>query len=281
MRPARKTRYLLRFDDLCPTMNWTAWSEIEAALVEQELKPLLAVVPDNQDPVLKVDTAVGDFWDRVRKWEGRGWTIALHGFQHRWVAEHAGIVTRRDKTEFAGIRADLQEEKLRRGVDIFERQKLRPRVWIAPKHSFDATTVNLLSRLGFQIICDGYFRYPFVAGDMLWVPQQLFCFRPAPPGVWTVCFHHNHWTAEVIAKFREDLKRYRSQISSLEEVLPEWGDNTSRLSEFMCTSPRLSEFLIRCQLKLWGWWSSQNRQNISGSLRRRAFHLRMGEGDRS
>src|SRR5262252_3697380 len=87
------TKYLLRFDDICPTMNWQVWSEIEAALLDQDLKPILAVVPDNQDPVLKVDPPVEDFWERVRTWQARGWTIALHGYQHRYVTHSPGIVT--------------------------------------------------------------------------------------------------------------------------------------------------------------------------------------------
>src|SRR5260370_42375028 len=56
-----------------------------SALMARRLKPILAVVPDNQDPMLKVDAPVADFWDRVRQWQARGWTIALHGYQHRYV----------------------------------------------------------------------------------------------------------------------------------------------------------------------------------------------------
>src|SRR5882724_3622956 len=133
----KSARYLLRFDDLCPTMNWKVWSEIEAALVENQVKPILAVVPDYQDPVLQVEPPVADFWEQVRAWQERGWTIALHGFQHKYVAEHRGIVTPRKKTEFAGLPAAEQEEKLRRGVEIFQRHGIQPRVWIAPSNSFD------------------------------------------------------------------------------------------------------------------------------------------------
>src|SRR5437868_6217961 len=102
MQPNPKnTKYLLRFDDICPTMNWKVWSEIEASLVERSLKPILAVVPDNQDPALKVDRALDNFWERVRRWQARGWTIALHGYQHRYVTQHSGIVTVKKKSEFA------------------------------------------------------------------------------------------------------------------------------------------------------------------------------------
>src|SRR4051794_32344488 len=156
MQPHPKVAaYLLRFDDLCPTMNWKVWSEIEAALTEHRLKPMLAVVPDNFGPVLKVDGGGGGFLGRVRPWGAGGWTIALHGFQHKYVARRAGIVTLKKLTEFAGVSAGEQEEKLRRGMEIFERHGIHPRAWIAPNNSFDGTTVSLLPKFGIRVICDG------------------------------------------------------------------------------------------------------------------------------
>jgi predicted deacetylase len=249
---SKSARYLLRFDDICPTMNWSVWSEIEAALMARHLKPILAVVPDNRDPVLRVSAPVADFWERVRQWQARGWTIALHGFQHKYVARRDGIGTVRKSTEFAGVPAEEQAEKLRRGTRIFEREGIRSSVWIAPNNSFDATTVRLLPGFGINIICDGNFRFPFVSPEkMVWVPQQLFGFRPAPPGVWTVCYHHNEWTAASIGQFCGDLDRYGAEISSLDEVVREQVGGPSRWSSFLCASPRIAPFLIRCQLKLW------------------------------
>src|SRR5438552_1817224 len=150
----RNTQYLLRFDDICPTMNWATWPEIERALEERNLKPILAVVPDNRDPVLEVEPAVEDFWECVRSWQARGWTIALHGYQHRYVTCHPGIVTVKKKSEFAGVPAAEQAAKLRRGVEIFERQGIKSHVWIAPSNSFDAATVSLLPKFGITTICD-------------------------------------------------------------------------------------------------------------------------------
>ncbi len=45
-----KARYLIRFDDICPTMNWTIWEQVEQVLRTYHVQPILAVVPDNQDP---------------------------------------------------------------------------------------------------------------------------------------------------------------------------------------------------------------------------------------
>jgi len=261
MQKPRTAKYLLRFDDICPTMNWKVWSEIEMALTEQQLKPILAVVPDNQDPVLRVDEPREDFWERARQWQARGWTLALHGFQHRYSAVHAGVVTPKKKTEFAGFPALEQDWKLRCGVDIFERHRIKSRVWIAPSNSFDRTTVSLLPQFGIDVICDGFFRVPFIyQRKILWIPQQLHGFRPAPPGVWTVCYHHNHWTTSDLAKFREDLARYRSDIGSLDEVMQTWAGRRSLLPAWLYARPRLAQLVIRCELKFWEWWVSDGDQ---------------------
>ena len=46
MKRTNKTQYLLRFDDICPTMRWDIWAEIEPILIQRNLKPILAVVPE-------------------------------------------------------------------------------------------------------------------------------------------------------------------------------------------------------------------------------------------
>lgn len=256
-------KYLLRFDDICPTMNWEMWSEIEALLIEHQVKPLLAVVPDNQDPTLKVGPPVADFWQRVRNWQARGWTIALHGYQHLYVSRCAGIVAVRKKSEFAGLSAAEQEEKLRRGLEIFEREGVETRVWIAPGHSFDAVTVSLLPKFGIQIISDGYFRYPYATCEgLIWVPMQTYGLRPAPAGVWTVCFHHNHWTDSDLRKLRGDVERFRGNLWSIEDALSRYRNRRSFLSAYLCTSPRLSQLIIRCLLKLWSVRNPATRSTV-------------------
>jgi predicted deacetylase len=262
MQQPKTSQYLLRFDDLCPTMNWTVWSDIEAVLVEHRVKPILAVVPDNQDPLLRVNAPVDDFWGRVRQWQARGWTIAMHGYQHKYSHRSVGIITGLKKSEFAGVPAAQQEEKLRKALEIFKQQGIKTRVWIAPSNSFDYTTANLLPRFGINVICDGCFRYPFVdKRNLTWVPQQLHGFRPAPPGVWTVCCHHNYWGAADLGKFREALQQFRPNIAPLDDILRIWAGHTSWWSAWLCTTPRISHRLIRMELKLWEWRMSRGSKS--------------------
>src|SRR5437762_2289395 len=76
-------RYLVRFDDICPGMNWPMWREIEKVLADADVRPMLAVVPANEDAHLDVGPREPRFWELVRGWQARGWTIGLHGYQHR------------------------------------------------------------------------------------------------------------------------------------------------------------------------------------------------------
>jgi predicted deacetylase len=275
-------QYLLRFDDICPTMNWRVWAEIEALLVERRLKPILAVVPDNRDPDLQVDSPVGDFWDRVRTWQEWGWTIAMHGYQHLYVSRNAGLAARRKRSEFAGLPPETQRDKLSRGMEILAGEGITSRVWIAPSDTFDATTVALLPEFGINVISAGWFQHPYVTPHtepdgrklfrkdsrvefekMTWIPLQMHYFRPAPPGVWTVCSHHNQWNGSRAARFREDVNRYGADIVSLDDVLEENALRESKWSAWLCTHPRLSEFLIRGGLKLWAMTRARHPSRAS------------------
>jgi predicted deacetylase len=261
-------QYLLRFDDICPTMNWNLWGQIERILVQRRLKPILAVVPDNRDPGLQVTAPVTDFWSRVRAWQNRGWTIALHGYQHLYVSRNAGMVAIRKKSEFAGLPEKEQREKLSRAMQIFEREGITSRVWVAPGSTFDSTTVGLLPEFGIRVISAGYFQFPYMCPvGMTWVPQQMHYFRPAPRGVWTVCYHHNQWDDSGLRKFREEIDRYGANIVSLDDVLdPLTLSRCHPLtsSRWLCTHPRMSQFLIRGELKLWSWWSAMRPDQPAG-----------------
>lgn len=219
-----RARYILRFDDICQTMNWEVWAEVEAVLLENGIRPILAVVPDNRDEGLKVGPARPDFWEHVRRWRGLGWTIGLHGYQHRYVTRDAGLMGLNARSEFAGLPRGVQEDKLRRAMEIFRREGVGPDVWVAPGHSFDRTTLRILKNLDIRTVSDGFSLFPWLDDDgILWIPQQLWRLRPVPPGVWTVCFHHNAWQPEDVARFRMGIRRYRETIVGLQDVVAAYG----------------------------------------------------------
>jgi peptidoglycan/xylan/chitin deacetylase (PgdA/CDA1 family) len=216
---ATKAQFLVRFDDICSTMNWRMWDRIEAELDAHGIKPVLAVVPANADPQLAISEPNPAFWDRIRTWERKGWSIAMHGFEHRYVTKASGILRLNARSEFAGLPHGEQESKLRRSLDLFRAEGVEPRCWIAPSHSFDWTTVRILNQLGIRVISDGLSRLPYEdRHGSLWVPQQLWRFKLVPPGIWTVCCHHNGWSDQDLLRFCQSLDDFGSQITTLPEV---------------------------------------------------------------
>ena len=119
--------FILRFDDLCPTLNWSIWNPIEEFLVELGLKPILAVIPDNRDKGLVHGPPGENFWDRVQSWQKRGWTIGLHGYQHCYLTQDPGMYGRVGRSEFAGLPSEVQEIKLRNAIRIFHQHGVNPR----------------------------------------------------------------------------------------------------------------------------------------------------------
>lgn len=212
-------RFLVRLDDICPTMNWAVWNQVESILVRHAVKPILAVVPDNRDPKLVVDVPKSDFWTRVRDWQARGWTIAMHGYQHAYVTKDAGIIGLNAYSEFAGLSYEDQKRKIDNALAILSREKVEADAWIAPAHAFDATTVKILVEKGVRIISDGFYFRPIQKMGATWIPQQLWGFRRLPVGVWTVCYHPNQFSQEYITRLDKDLARFRAALVSLPEVL--------------------------------------------------------------
>lgn len=237
----RGPRYLLRFDDICPTLDWELWNAVEARLVAHGVKPILAVIPDNQDPKLLHGPAAPDFWDRVRAWQARGWTIGLHGYQHRYVNGEPGLLGFPRKSEFAGLGPAEQREKLVRGLEIFRQEGIRADTWVAPSHSFDRTTLAILRELGIRTVSDGLAFGPFRDGDgMVWVPQQSALMRPMPFGTWTFCYHAGDFEGDGMARFEAALARLAPRMISFEEAVADGVRERSALDSVVPVARRLA-----------------------------------------
>lgn len=205
-------------------MNWDVWVEAEKLLVKYGAMPILAIVPDNQDAHLIVGAFDKRFWDRVKAWVARGWTIAVHGYQHRYVTRQSGIMGVNPYSEFSGLTFETQLSKLQAAMAIFSQNGVRPDTWIAPAHSFDYNTLRALDEVGIRTINDGYSLWPYVDGcGRFWVPQQLWRFRFVPLGVWTVCLHINAWTERDLAGFEAALGRYASRITDMPRLRAEFN----------------------------------------------------------
>ena len=226
-----KAQYLLRFDDLCPTMDRAKWKRFARLMMRYGVRPILAVVPDNQDPELQIDPADEDFWEEMRSWQRAGATIGLHGYQHLCAAGGRSLVPKHGRSEFAGVSRDLQREWIGAGLAILRSQELHPRIWVAPRHGTDLTTLSVLGEEGIAVVSDGLAERPFWDHGMIWIPQQIWGPVEKDRGLWTICIHSNTATDRDFVLLEEFLRRCYAQVTSLEWALAEWPIGERTLSD--------------------------------------------------
>ena len=216
-------RYLIRMDDACPTMDSRKWQMFEDLFDNLGIKPLVAVVPDNCDPELQCDPPDVLFWEKVRCWQAKDWTIALHGYKHQFhfVDRKRLVLPFYDRSEFGGLTLSEQSSKLRDAWELFQGEGVEPNVWIAPAHCFDRLTLEALrNETTIRIVSDGIAWDQYHEEGFTWVPQQLWELVPRWSGLWTVCLHPNTMSYEAIEKLKEQLLSpyFEGRIVSLADV---------------------------------------------------------------
>jgi predicted deacetylase len=218
----RPAQYLLRFDDLCPTMEYDRWQRCLSLIEEFRLRPILAVIPDNQDEELNLSLPDPEFWPRMRAMEAAGATIALHGYRHLCAKQGESLLPLHHHTEFAGVPEVTQQRWIRTGRGILRGQGLNPTIFVAPRHGFDHTTLRALRREGIPLLSDGFARVPFERGGITWIPQQLWRPVKKSSGLWTICIHSNFTRAAQVDELRAFIRTHAAQFTSLDRVLAEY-----------------------------------------------------------
>jgi hypothetical protein len=205
-----KPIYILRLDDACPTMKWDNWLKLEEILDKHQIKPIIGVIPDCKDPKLKLENPRKDFWEWVKGLNKKGWYIAMHGYQHLYETHNSGIIGLNNYSEFAGLPYPIQAKKIKKAWEIFLDKGLKPKIWMAPAHSFDINTLKALKEhTEIEYITDGFAIFPFTQYGFKWIPQQLWKFRKFPFGVWTICLHPNTMTRKDLEVLEKILERYK------------------------------------------------------------------------
>jgi predicted deacetylase len=218
----KPAQYLLRIDDLCPTVFAERWRELAILVTEFQLRPILAVVPENRDPELEKSPANPAFWSTIRQMQAAGATLALHGYRHLCASRGRSLLRLARNSEFAGVDACTQRAWIREGLRILRSHGLNPQVWVAPRHGFDPCTLQALNAEGIKILSDGLARIPFVRQGLTWIPQQLWAPRHQGRGVWSICIHPNTVRLEQLEALRRFVHAHRIQFTSVDRVLSEF-----------------------------------------------------------
>ena len=231
-------KYILRLDDACPTMDIAKWDRIEKICDKFLIRPIIAVVPNNEDKKLIKNDIDINFWNKVRGLQNKSWHIALHGYDHIYISNNSGLVAFNNKSEFAGVNFKTQLEKIQKGITIFKRERVKTRIWVAPSHTFDQNTLKAI-KLGsdIDIISDGISLNPFKRFGFKWLPQTIWHFRKMPFGLWTACTHPNEMTdrgIDELEKFIQINAKHFIDIDKLE--YKKWTILNSLFSLFYWTT---------------------------------------------
>jgi len=218
----RPAQYLLRFDDLCPTVSRTRWQRFLPLIEEFGVQPILAVIPDNLDHELQLSQPDPEFWAKMRAMEAAGAAIGLHGYQHLCTGEGPSLVPLHQHSEFAGVPEETQLQWIHAGLAILRGYGLTPKIFVAPRHGFDSGTLRALGAEGIQALSDGFARLPFKRGGLTWIPQQLWAPVEKSKGLWTICVHSNTAHDSLVIQLRAFLAKHAAQFTSVDRVLAEF-----------------------------------------------------------
>ena len=207
--------YILRLDDACEKRNQEKWDRIEKLLDLYEIKPLVGVIPHCEDPMMEDYEFDSNFWVRVDEWISKGWVVALHGYNHVYSTNDAGVNPVNARSEFAGESLDIQMKKIEDGVNIFRSHGIEPEVFFAPSHTFDDNTiVALKAKSNIQFISDTIANKPYVRDDMIYVPQQSGRVRSLPFSTVTFCYHPNTMTDKMFDELEQFIQKNKSKFIS-------------------------------------------------------------------
>lgn len=207
------SKYIMRLDDAAAKMDIVKWNRMEKLLDEYKIKPLVGVIPDCKDPMMAQYQVNEQFWEKVHTWINKGWTIALHGYEHVYCTNDGGINPVNKSSEFAGVPLDEQKTKIRKGLKIFKEHGIEPKVFFAPSHTFDENTIEAIKQeSNVRVISDTIANNAYCKYGMVFVPQQLGAVRKLPFQVVTFCYHPNTMKDDDYKKLEDFLQQFGTKF---------------------------------------------------------------------
>lgn len=210
--------YVIRLDDASDYNNLSNWNRMEKILNSYSIKPIVGVIPNNQDSsMVKVYKKNNDFWKKVKQWQKSGWIIAMHGYDHVYITDDGGINPIQKRSEFAGVSLKKQENKIKNGIEIFKSNGIIPDVFFAPSHTFDENTLLALKKNSdIRIISDTIANNIYFENDFYFLPQQSGRVRKLPFKFVTFCYHPNTMCDSDFNELENFIKENRNKFNGLD-----------------------------------------------------------------
>lgn len=215
-------KYLIRLDDACPTMDGLKWQRIFDILDRHGVRPMVGIIPHNEDPMQVIDTPDADFWNKAKSWRSKGYAIALHGYNHCYISDKGmeGLNPLWARSEFAGVPLEIQKQKIRDGFKILLEHGVTPNYFFAPSHTYDENTLIALKECSnIRVISDTVATKPYQKGDFVFIPQLGgHCKEMKIPGVWTFCLHPSAMSDTNFEDTDLFLKNHKNEFIGFDEL---------------------------------------------------------------
>jgi len=215
-------KFLIRLDDIAENMNWEMMDQTERLFDRFDVKPVLGVIPNNQDPELLLYPKKNiNFWDKVKNWKEKGWEIGMHGNNHVYDKNcnkndylgHGG------NTEFCGHAFEIQLEKINQGLNKFKKEKIDIRAFFAPNHTFDQNTLIALKECGITNVLDGYGLTTYEEKEIKFIPQLFYKIFPLPFGMQTFQIHLNYYKQDDFNNLKKFIELNSTKIITYDEAI--------------------------------------------------------------
>ena len=237
---SKHTGILIRFDDIAENMNWNLMDRCENLFLKYSIKPVLGVIPKNQDKELQAYPANNKFWNRVRGWKNLGWEIVMHGYTHVYDStsyNKKDFFSYGGGSEFYGHSLEKQKQRLTAGLKKFEEEKIQIRSFFAPNHIYDENTFLALKYLGIKQVIDGYGLFPYEENEIVFIPQLFYENIALPFGLQSTQIHLNYWSDDDFLKFEKFIEKNHSKILNYDQMLGKVNNNLfSRVSRFLISN---------------------------------------------
>ena len=219
---SNNTGYLIRLDDIAENMNWEMMDQASDLFDRFNIKPVIGIIPNNEDPeLLAYPKKKINFWEQVKIWKKKGWEIGMHGNKHVYDKKCKKIdyLGHGGNTEFCGHAFEKQLEKIKEGLNKFREKEIDIRTFFAPNHTFDKNTLLALKKCGITEVIDGYGLTPYEEKEIKFIPQLFYKILPLPFGIQTFQIHLNYYQQKDFEDFKKFIEANSKKIINYDQAI--------------------------------------------------------------
>lgn len=218
----------VRMDDITADMDWDKFYRFKSILDQNGVKPLIGIVPDNQDQKLHIKDCREDFFAIVKELMNEGWSVAQHGVNHVYETTKGGLFPLNSYSEFAGLPYEKQYKKIQEGKRLLEEKGISTTVFMAPAHTYDKNTLKALVDCGFSYITDGFGQGPYTQYGLTFLPisfSQKASFSRQKDGYSTIVFHTNMMQDKDFVRYEKLFGEYKDLFIPYSEYIEKTPSN--------------------------------------------------------